>query len=367
MSIGLGLLGAIGSIYSTASQNQNIDEQIKAQQQENQQAAFYNLNLARLQNQWNLDQWNRENAYNSPSAIAARMDAAGLNRDLMYADGGTFTPSATSPEMTAGSGYTPADMSNMAQKKTYGQVIADATSVALAAAQTKKAETESGKVTQETENLKVQNQILSADALVKAASAESVIEYNKAKVYVAHNTAELTHAQSEYYAGLLNKVAAETEKTYKEIDKMVAEIGEIDQRVVQMKFDRYMRSKEFGLACQNLFQQIKESDSRIALNYQEVKRSVQMTMAEVCHLNFDTRLKIQQRKNLVQEEYGIEIANDAARFNFDQSKKWDDKQRRASVASAWMTGIGICLGGFTQFAKTAASFAVPSPAKIGFK
>lgn len=35
--------------------------------------------LAEYQNQWNLDQWNRENAYNDPSAQVARLKAAGIN------------------------------------------------------------------------------------------------------------------------------------------------------------------------------------------------------------------------------------------------------------------------------------------------
>lgn len=355
---------AIASIVGGFQQSANIDKQIQANRQEAERARQYNLNLARMQNQWNLEQWNRENAYNSPSAVASRMESAGLNRDLAYSQGGAFQPAAVSPDMTAGASTSPTDVSGIAQKKTYGQMFSEAAQISLAQSQAKNLDTDSGKKRQETENLKVENGILTADALVKASSAESVIEYNKARVYVAHNTADMLHNQSEYYAGMLNKISAETDKLYAERDKIVAQVSEINENVVQMRFDRYLRSKEFELACRNLEQQIKESDSRIAVNYQDVRESVAMTMARVLNLNVNTKLQIQQRRNMSLQELGIEIQNDYASFNFDMAKKWTDKQNRAEVANKWMTGIGLALGGFSSAVKGVASMAVPSPVKI---
>lgn len=358
------ILPFLGSVVGGFQQSANIDKQIAANKAENRDTRLYNLNLAKMQNQWNLDQWRRENEYNSPSAVAARMKAAGLNPDLAYSQGGMFQPSATSPELTSGSPSTPADVSGVASKKTYGQMFQEAVQIGLAQKQAENLGSQTDKNKAETENLKVENNILSADALVKAASAESVIEYNKAKVYVAHNTADMLHNQSEYYAGLLNKVAAETENLYKERDKIVAQTSELNERVVQMKFDRYIRSREFELTCRNIEQQIKESDSRIAVNYQDVKSSVAMTMAQVLNLNADSRLKIQQRRNASLQELGIEINNEFASFNFDQAKKWSDKQNRAEVANKWMTGIGLALGGFSSAVKGVVSAAVPGPVKV---
>lgn len=54
-----------------------------------------NLILAEYQNQWNLDQWNRENEYNSPVAQMARYQEAGLNPNLIY---GQQNLSAGSPQ-----------------------------------------------------------------------------------------------------------------------------------------------------------------------------------------------------------------------------------------------------------------------------
>ncbi len=43
-----------------------------------------NERMQQQQNMWNLEQWNRNNAYNHPAAQMQRLKAAGLNPDLMY-------------------------------------------------------------------------------------------------------------------------------------------------------------------------------------------------------------------------------------------------------------------------------------------
>lgn len=52
---------------------------------------------AKLQNQWNIDQWNRENAYNTPAAQMQRFIQAGLNPNLLV--NGQQSLAASSPNM----------------------------------------------------------------------------------------------------------------------------------------------------------------------------------------------------------------------------------------------------------------------------
>ncbi len=56
-----------------------------------------NEDMQRRQNAWNLEQWNRNNAYNHPAAQMQRLKAAGLNPDLMYGQnaGGAMGNSAS--------------------------------------------------------------------------------------------------------------------------------------------------------------------------------------------------------------------------------------------------------------------------------
>lgn len=60
-----------------------------------------NRELAEKENQWNIEQWQRETAYNSPAAQMQRLLSAGLNPSLMY-EGGNFSNSAaSSPDLKA--------------------------------------------------------------------------------------------------------------------------------------------------------------------------------------------------------------------------------------------------------------------------
>ena len=140
-----GIVSGIASIFGGVQQNKMIDKQIAAQKEENQANRDYNLMLARLQNSWNLEQWNRENAYNTPEQQMQRLKAAGLNPDLMYQNGASGLTAASSPAMTAGAASSPTDVSNLANKKTVGQIVTEgldnaqrAANIALTRAQANK-------------------------------------------------------------------------------------------------------------------------------------------------------------------------------------------------------------------------------------
>lgn len=67
-----------------------------------------NKELASLKNQYNIDQWNRENAYNHPANQMKRFQQAGLNPNLIY--GGAESVSAPSPTLESGMPYEKADI-----------------------------------------------------------------------------------------------------------------------------------------------------------------------------------------------------------------------------------------------------------------
>lgn len=72
ISAGASLLGGIFSSNGTSGAART---QLKAVRETN--AA--NARLAQKQNEWNLEQWNRDNAYNTPESQRARYEAAGIN------------------------------------------------------------------------------------------------------------------------------------------------------------------------------------------------------------------------------------------------------------------------------------------------
>lgn len=66
---------------------------------------YRNRQLAEQQNQWNLEQWNRENRYNDPSNQIERLRRAGINPALAYANGDLMNEAAASPQMTSALGH----------------------------------------------------------------------------------------------------------------------------------------------------------------------------------------------------------------------------------------------------------------------
>lgn len=60
-----------------------------------------NMALAEYQYSKNLEQWQRENAYNTPAAQRSRLVAAGLNPALLYGHGTLANTSASSPQFQA--------------------------------------------------------------------------------------------------------------------------------------------------------------------------------------------------------------------------------------------------------------------------
>lgn len=145
------IVNAGASVYGTIQNNKNIDKQLAAQQRENQSTREYNLALAKKQNQWSIDQWNRENHYNTPAEQLKRTKGAGLNADLVYGNGTLQNVAASSPTMTAGAAGTPMDWSPLAAKRTALDLALQAAQIRNIDADTKQKDATSEKLVADTE------------------------------------------------------------------------------------------------------------------------------------------------------------------------------------------------------------------------
>lgn len=119
-TIGSTLLGGLFGSKSTSDTNEtNVKlsrENREWQTQESEKARQFNRELAEWQNnmnvaQWQrerkaaLEDWNRENAYNSPAAQMQRFQAAGLNPNLIYGQsntGGSLSSPSIAGSLTSG-------------------------------------------------------------------------------------------------------------------------------------------------------------------------------------------------------------------------------------------------------------------------
>lgn len=99
-------IGGLGAITGLIGNNQTNKANIRLQREQQQ----FNAQQAKQANEWNMQQWQRENDYNAPAQQMARLEAAGLNPNLMYGQGNTGTASKLTAEVPQG--VAPAKVSN---------------------------------------------------------------------------------------------------------------------------------------------------------------------------------------------------------------------------------------------------------------
>lgn len=316
------------------------------------------------QQQWIEQMYEKNNSYNSPAAQMQRLKDAGLNPDLMYSRGDVGN--ATAPEAPA-QASTP--RFNVIPTNTYGQTAQIAADAGLKAAQARLADSQSKKTDTE-------ESLLTADYLLRKARTESDIELNNSTIYVNHELGQLNHAEAEVAAKKLQEIDVAMSEARERINTMKAQQSEIDEKIVQMKFDRYLRSNEFELLCKKTYQDMKESNSRISLNAAEVQDMMATQLARVMNLNASTYmmkkqglLAGEQTMTELYKQTGIDISNQHAKFNFDQAKNWDSTERFTNVATTWINSVSFAVG---QFAGATTSlqkggFLGKSMSPIGFR
>lgn len=355
--IGGAAISAIGSFFGNKSNRKASSE---AFERESKFAREERL----AQQSWIEQMYEKNNAYNSPAAQMQRLKEAGLNPDLMYSRGDVGN--ATAPEAPQ-QAMTP--RYNVIPTNTYGETAQIAADAGLKAAQARLASSESKKADTE-------ESLLTADYLLRKARTESDIELNNSTIYVNHELGQLNHAEAEVAAKKLQEIDVAMSETRERINTLKAQQSQIDENIVQMKFDRFLRSKEFELLCKKTYQDMKESNSRIALNAAEVQDMMATQVARVMNLNASTymmkkqgMLASEQTMTELYKQTGIDISNQHAKFNFDQAKDWDSTERFTNVATTWINSIASAVGQFAGSASDLkqAGFLSPPRNRAGFK
>lgn len=99
----LAIFGMIGSVFSSSlgarSQRKANEANLKINQMNNE----FNAKEAEKARAFQLDMWNKENAYNTPAAQRARQEAAGYNPYMNPGDAGNATGSSAAPAASAAS------------------------------------------------------------------------------------------------------------------------------------------------------------------------------------------------------------------------------------------------------------------------
>ena len=282
-NVGVPLIGAATSLFAgiraSKQQQKIVAQQIQAQKEENEANRRYNLMLAEKQNRWNLEQWQRNNDYNTPSAVMSRLREAGVNPHMYYSKGNAMGGVSTaSPEMTAGAPSSPIDTSGLLQQRTYGDAVQKAMEQSLLAASVRKTNAEAGLVDQKRETEEYNTDIFESDAAFRNALNGSSLRLTDMDIELKGSQKNLTDGQIgmlRYEAALLQKQMDKIDRENELMEEQIANLSE-ERRSIILK--RVLDSELVEAQC-------KELAARTHLSYEEARDLAETRAARILNLN----------------------------------------------------------------------------------
>lgn len=366
-----------GNLIGSFHRNSNIDKQIAAQREENEKNRAWNKAMSEQANKWSIEQWNRENAYNTPAAVMQRLREGGVNPDLFYGNSGQNL-AASSPNVTPVAASEPTDVSALGSKATVGDITNNVVSQALASAQIRKLNSDTKKTGQEVENLKIEGEILSADALTRAAMNKQALEIGRSTIHVNHSISELNHKEAELASSRITEVAANTDLLYQKAAEVKANIKNINANTASVRFGMMMRAKDFRQRVAEFQEQVRLNDSSIRLNYEQAATYLATRASTVLNINADTALKSAGVKTQYTtraemrartDMYGkldrlVQLQGDQAAFNLDSDKTFKNLERGVNLVTGVIDSVSGVIGSAGSFI-SGTGIGIPKP--IGVK
>lgn len=292
---------ALGAGVGAWQNNKNVNKQIQYQKQENEKIRAYNLQLAKMQNKWNLQLMHSQNAYNSPSAQIMRMKEAGLNPDMMYGSGVSGNLSASSAPMTSGSPAAPMDWSSLANRATFGNVVDS-----YLDAQLKQAQIDN--INSDTKKKGAETSILSDDAAFRKAFNQGQLDTMYAQISLQGSQVELNDAQIK--------------KMQHEIQQIDALTSQIHTGIVKMRNDIAVDNARLNLDKLLNDAQVKQAYESANLSRKQAERLVNEWEYVVRSHDDSHEISLSQNAKITQEK-------DNLKFHADMT--YGDRDRDASM------------------------------------
>ena len=280
----------IGNLFGGRKQEKIVDKQIAAQREENRIAREWNLNLAKMQNQWNIDQWNRENQYNSPFNQRNLLREAGLNPDLYYSEGAGSSLSASSPEMTAGAGTSPTDVSAYSQLPNNArQAVMDAAAIANSFADYSLKKANEKKVNNESD-------ILSTEAFYKAAREKSEIRLTNLRCNLTEADTKLSEKAVEEKVASINEINARIGQIRQDVVESQSRVKVSNATVHDIENQIMWRNRKGDKEIQRIDAEIDRLAAAAGVDKEKAKTIVMLANAQVRHWNVSDQLASSEQR-----------------------------------------------------------------------
>lgn len=278
-----GATSLFAGIRSSKQQQKIIARQIEEQRKENEAQRRYNLMLAEKQNKWNIEQWQRNNDYNTPSAVMSRLRSAGINPHMYYSKGNAMGGvSTSSPEMTSGSPAEAVDTSGMLGQSTYGQSVQMAMDKAVQVASIRKLNADTRLTEQKADTEEYNTDIFESDAAFRNALNSSTLRLTDMEIDLKGSQKNLTDGQ----IGMLRYEAAMLQK---QMDKIDRENELMEEQIANLTEERRSIILKRVLDSELVEAQCKELAARTHLSYEEARDLAATRAARLLNLNASTQ------------------------------------------------------------------------------
>lgn len=337
MSVLGGLIGFAGGVANNLFQSDAASKQ----REENEKNRQHNLMLAQMQNQWNVDQWNRENAYNNPSAVRQRLKAAGLNPDLMYSNGAGSMSAAQSPAMSAGQGSNPSDVSALANRSS---ALMQAAAIQQMQAQTRNINANTAKTNSETTGQDISNKYA-------AMFSENGLELQNFQMKLTGSQLDLNRKQMSVLDSQISNIDANTAKMTEELSLIQSQID------VNVSNERYMNSMRRRVDTLVDYE-AKNLAAQTSLSYAEA-RSVLELLPEQLNLTRqqgkETRERgigesIQNRLRVLGID-NLQLVNGQLRVNLKSDMTYKDLERAVGIVESISQSVANMTSSISKFAQ----------------
>lgn len=262
-----------GNAIGAAQQNANTDKMIAAQKAENEAARQWNSAEAQKNRDWQENMWNLSNKYNSLSSQRARAQKAGMNPDLMYGSGATNV-AANTPSGAQAEGVAPADMSAIANKRTFGDAVAQAAQNSLIDAQRRNIEADTQKKQSETKGQDITNKNLDEMLTTGILSTKANIDKTLAD-------AGLSREQTNVAKETITQIRQTVEQSKATVADLMNQISNRNASQAQ-QWIRICMEKALNDA------EIQKRFSEIGLNRAQTQRLVTLLPSELANLDSQT-------------------------------------------------------------------------------
>ena len=354
------LLNFGSSIASLIGRNKNIDKQLNAQKEENQKNRDFNLMLAQMQNEWNQNQWERENEYDSPVNQMKRFKEAGLNPDLIYGQGTSGNAMQLSGGLTAGAPSSPTDFTALGQKMTLGDAIRSSLDTEMQQAQIDAIRANTKKTLSETEGQNYSNEILKSDAKFRDAINQGNIDTGNMNIALGNTTINEKNEN-------ITKIRKECSILDQNLTNLKHYADLIKQKIENVRLDNVLKVLDSQVHEKRTQAYIENLMASANLSRKSAHRITYLLTAEylglkaqIKHTNEDTELLKKVGVNYDAQTQKLEVETGFAKQDHTFNKTMRVVDAVVNGVGAVVNGIGMVYGVGT-IGKALSTPRVPSP------